>query len=268
MEAMSTLRLHIDGPKGGIGFDSFVRLLQESLLVLRDADSAVSGRATGVLEWVVIDLASAHGLDAVIESRPRLAGVDAHMASMIASSYVDALNVAEAGDVLPPHLSDLGLTHLENLAGRLRRNGAEALRTTYVEMDQAATVSVTTAENVKRLRVPRSRAIGSIVGKLEVVSVHRRPEYSVYDSVTRRPVRCAFSENELEQVKATLGRRVRVSGLVHRNAKGQPLRIEQPRLSVMPGEPELPTVSDLIGVAPDFTGNLTTEEHLRQLRDA
>lgn len=70
------------------------------------------------------------------------------------------------------------------------------------------------------------------------------------------------------EVTAVLGRRVKVAGIMHRNAKGQPLRVDQPRLTVMPSRGELPTTDEFIGVARDFTGELSTEEHLRRLRDA
>jgi hypothetical protein len=266
--AVSTLRLHIEGPKEGISFASFVRLLNRSLYILRATDSAVTGRMSGVLDWVVVDLGSAEGLDAVIRSKPRgRRVVDEHTAQRIAASYVDALDIAERGEVLPPHLSDNALEHLVQLAKGLHRNGAEALRTTHVEEEQAATVSPTTAENVERLRKPRSRAIGSIIGRLEVISVHYPPQYHVYDEVTKRPVRCAFADEDLTAVTAALAERVMVAGIIHRNAKGQPLRVEQPRLALMLADADLPSTSDLVGVAPDLTDQRSTEEHLRRLRD-
>lgn len=83
------------------------------------------------------------------------------------ASYIEALSIAEGGEALPPHLSDSALEHLVHLARGLNRNGAEAHRTTHVEEHQAATVSPTTAENIKRLRVARSKAIGCIIGRLE-----------------------------------------------------------------------------------------------------
>lgn len=165
---MSTLQLHIDGARGAIAFDSYVRLLDRSLHILRATDSAMTGRTNGVLDWIVVDLASSEGLDATIRSKPRKrAPVDERTDQRIAASYVEALSIAEGGEALPPHLSDSALEHLVHLARGLNRNGAEALRTTHVEEHQAATVSPTTAENIKRLRVARSKAIGCIIGRLE-----------------------------------------------------------------------------------------------------
>lgn len=261
--------MHIDGPERGISFESFVGLLNRSLLILKDTDRAITAKPTGVLDWVVVDLSSQQGLNAVIESkaRPR-AVVDDRMVKRITASYVDALAIAERGEALPPHLSDAALSQLQWMAGQLQRNGAEALRTTYIEEQQDATITPETAGNVKRLRVPKSEAIGSIIGLLEVVSVHKHPKYSVYDAVTERPVSAKFKPSEIDVVKEALGRRVRVSGLIRRNAKGQPLSVEQPRLSVLPPTDQLPSTDDLIGLDPDFTGDLSTDEYVRRLRDA
>jgi hypothetical protein len=266
---LSTLQLHIEGPARTIAFESFVGLLNRSLLILRDTDRAVSAKASGVLDWVVTDLSSADGLDAVIESKPRKrAVVDDRAVQEITSAYVDALAIAERGEALPPHLSDAALTQLQYLSGQLQRNGAEALSTTYVELRQRARVSAETALNVKRLRVPKSTAIGSIIGLLEVVSVHGPPKYSVYDAVTKRPVRCQFKPGEIDQVKGALGQRVMVAGVIRRNANGQPLSVEQPRLSAMPGSDDLPSTDDLVGLDPEFTGSVSTDEYVRRLRDA
>jgi hypothetical protein len=265
---VSTLQLHIEGPERTIAFESFVGLLNRSLLILKDTDRAVSAKASGVLDWVVADLSSDNGLDAVIESKPRKrAVVSDRDVQRITSAYVDALAIAEQGEALPPHLSETALTQLQWMATQLQRNGAEALSTTYVELDQRARVSADTADNVKRLRVPKSRAIGSIIGLLEVVSVHGPPRYSVYDAVTRRPVRCQFKPGEIDQVKGALGSRVMVAGIIRRNVKGQPLSVEQPRLSAMPRSEDLPSTDELIGLDPDFTGSVSTDEYVRRLRD-
>ena len=265
---MSTLRLHVEGPDRSIGFKSYVSLLDRSLNILRDTDQAVSAKRDGVLDWVVVDLSSKDGLDAVIESKPRKkALVDEHTVQRITAAYVDALAIAEAGDVLPPHLSEGALTQLQWLSATLRHNGAEALRTTYVEQSQIARVSSETEANVKRLRVPKSKAIGSIIGLLEIVSLHGTPKYSVYDAVTRRPVSCQFKPGEIQEVKDGLGARVMVSGIIQRNARGQALRVDQPRLTIMPTSDELPTVGQFIGLDPEFTGSLTTDEYVRRLRD-
>lgn len=48
--------------------------------------------------------------------------------------------------------------------------------------------------------------------------------------------------------------------------KPRPRRPVKTGLALLPTEAELPTPSELHGMIPDFTGDLSTEEHLRRLR--
>ncbi len=266
---MSTLRLRVEGEGKPVSFDSFVSSMNRALQMLRDVDRVISTHRTPALTWVVADLAmNSPSPVAVLESRVLSRSLGERFAEQVTGGFVTALATVEQGEALPAHLSDIGLGHLRDLAASLRKDGAAQFEATYVEHDEWARVSPAAAEHVQRLLTPKSRAIGSVIGVLEVVSLHGRYRYSVYDDVTHRAVRCEFAEGELEDVKAALGRRVMVSGVIHRNEKGQPLKVAQPRLTVLPRRDELPTTEQLVGIDPDFTGSLTTDEYVRQLRDA
>ena len=194
--------------------------------------------------------------------------MDGRLAERVTGSFVNALVTAEIGDVLPMNLSDVGLDHLRRLGAALGRNGAARFEALYVEHEDSATLTAEAADHVARLLKPKSKAIGSIIGLLEMVSVRQGYRYSVYDEVTHRAVRCDFGPDELDAIKAALGQRVMVSGIVHRNEKGQPLRITRSSFRVLPTRDELPTTEQLVGIDPQFTGDHSTDEYVRQLRDA
>ena len=108
---------------------------------------------------------------------------------------------------------------------------------------------------------------GSVEGKLEMVSIHASPRFAIYHAISGHSVRCKFDPHQLlDVVKEALGKRVIVSGLVHFNFKHEPIRVEIEDLMILPKEDELPSPSEIRGMAPDFTGDLTTEEYLRRLR--
>jgi hypothetical protein len=267
------LRLRLAVDEGPIKFEGLVHALAQSLHMLRDVDRAVSGRSGGAVEWTVADLGmNSPSPVAVVVGEPkrkRIGEADERIAERVSAGWVNALAVAERGEVLPPHLSDIGLKHLRDLAANLGNGkGGPHFEATYVERETSAEVSQTAAANVKRLLVPKSKAIGSVIGRLEVVSLHEGYRFMVYDDVTKRAVRCTFPPEDLDEIKSALGARVRVAGIIHRNAKGQPLRVDQPRLTVLPTEGDLPTTDEYVGVDPDFTGDLSTDEYVRRLRDA
>ncbi len=70
-----------------------------------------------------------------------------------------------------------------------------------------------------------------------------------------------------EQAIAALGSRVIVSGRIRRNLKGIPVRVNTKRLRALPVENEVPSLDELMGSIPDLTGDLSTEEFVRMLRD-
>ena len=67
--------------------------------------------------------------------------------------------------------------------------------------------------------------------------------------------------------KAQLGQAVVVSGHVSYNDRGEPVSVQAQRLRTLKEDGELPTVADMTGLALDLTGDLSTEEYIRVLRD-
>lgn len=116
--------------------------------------------------------------------------------------------------------------------------------------------------NLTELRATRVTSIGSITGTLDALSVRRKNTFQVFDDLWKRPVGAEFADDEMETVKAAIAHRVVVSGIVMRNAKGQPVRIRDPRLRIMPDGPPL---SGLVGVAPGFVGDKTLAEYMESV---
>jgi hypothetical protein len=264
---VSRLRLRIEGEAGEVTLRAFVDILNRARYILGDLDSAISERPRGSLEWYISDLAVGSAV-AVVESRPKVPEADDHLALMVSANFVSGLDIVERGEAIPPYFSDTDMGRVRAIAQRLGKPGAETLEATHLNGGQAsATVTEQAAVNVKKLLEPSSSAIGSVAGKLEVISVHGPPRFNVYDLVTKRAVRCRFPSEQLGEVAAALGRKVVVTGIVYRNSNGEPIRVEKPELRVLPDDAELPTTRDLIGLVPDLTGDLSAEEYVRRLRN-
>ena len=56
-------------------------------------------------------------------------------------------------------------------------------------------------------------------------------------------------------------------GIVSYNVLGEPLSVSVDHLRVLKEEKGLPSIDDMLGMAPDITGDVTTEEYIRRLRD-
>ena len=112
--------------------------------------------------------------------------------------------------------------------------------------------------------------ISTIDGVLEEINIHSNPHtFKIYDaSFASAMIRCQFPKELVEKVQSALGCGVFVSGefFYRPNAK-IPHKIDVQNIEVLPRNSELPSFSDLKGVAPNALGNKTPENFVRELRD-
>lgn len=117
-------------------------------------------------------------------------------------------------------------------------------------------------------RPSRFLSIGSVEGELKAVSFSElRPFFSVYRTGGGRAIKCYFNErSHLDQVLALLRQRVLVSGRISRTDDGTPSIVSDVRTIRRLGGSRLPQPADLVGIDPDLTGGVPSEEWLAQRR--
>lgn len=259
---MATLLLEVRGDPRNITLRGFLLALEKWVKVLADLDSAISGEPQGSLDWFVADL-STGSLAVELESRSRLE--DKNYGPEVADAFVTGVEHIEREGISPPYLSETGMQSMRQLVRLIGREGTSGLMVRH--LSQEVELSARASENIDQLMRIQQRSIGSVEGKLETISVHGKPKFIVYDDLTRKAVTCKFeSERWLEKVKEALGRRVNVAGVVHYNAKGEPLRVQLEDLRFLRRQEELPATSEIGGIDRDFTRDLTTEEYMRRIR--
>lgn len=183
----------------------------------------------------------------------------------VVREYVDGVRVAESGEALPPYFSDTSLARLGRMAKSLGSQNAQYLDLSIGQngSTQSARATKQTADNIRMLRSPRSRAIGSITGILDTISLRKNAKFQVVDPVSNRPVTCHFPKDHKEVVTNALERHVVVSGIVVRNAKGQPIKIDDAEFEILPAVTS-PLV-ELVGLDTDFTGGLSLHDYMEHI---
>jgi len=267
---VATLRFEIDGEPPYVAFSTFVTAALKLKQLLRELDQVISGRYGGTLQWYVSSLTSSRNLGIEVLSRVRTSPTRARVpdvSGQVAASLVTGFDNVEHRAISPPYLSEYGLQHLGEMLDVLNKNGARGYTATDVEHARTVTVSRSAAETVRQLLPIRRSTLGSVDGRLEAISIHRRPKFIVYHGLTSKAVTCVFEGSDvmLETVKDILGRRVLVSGTVHSNIKGEPVRIDVADIRIL-GAENLPTTRELTGSHPDITDGMTAEEYIRSLR--
>jgi hypothetical protein len=254
------LDLKIEGPPGTIAASVLARALAESVSILADLRSAITHSRTSIT-WFVQELRTDSAAVLLVSSPKEDIGESD--LERIASAYVDGFKAIQTGDALPAYLSEASLNRVHSMATPLGR-GAEAITVAAGRNGLFNTVRVThlAADNVKTLMAPRSRALGSVTGRLEAVTLHyKMPKFHIYDDLANRPVACQFAEDSLDMIRTALGKRIRVGGVVIRNAKGQAIGVDDPVIEFLGDGRDL---TELVGLDPDCTAGKSLAEYMEE----
>lgn len=96
--------------------------------------------------------------------------------------------------------------------------------------------------------VPKS--FGQAIGRNDGLNIHAQKYFRIYPEGVNRGAQCYFPAEFMDTVLGSIGKRVRVEGLIHRNPDGTGVdRITDLRaLEVIPESADLPPLSSLFGM--------------------
>jgi hypothetical protein len=229
--------------------------------LLRDVDSTISNRKSGILKWLVTDL-NYHPspLIGVTPFFPKKGFTRSDV--LVEQEIITGVGTLTEKGERTKSLSDAALGKIEKIAKTAGKIGKTQIYTSQNgDFNLHTTVTVKTLTQVQELTRGQSLSFGIVVGELGSISVHNGMEFRVWDENTQRPVRCKFGSSLVKRVTDFLGSRVSVSGMMLCDRNGQPLAIS---VESVDGVAERPTRSldELMGSVPDLTGGLSLREFL------
>jgi hypothetical protein len=123
-------------------------------------------------------------------------------------------------------------------------------------------------ESVRR-PLPSRTSFGRIRGRLEAINLHAGANnFRIYPIVGPRKLVCHFQPEQMNRAIAAINKMVQVTGLRHFKENASfPYAIDVSDFEPLLPDSQLPKLSQLRGVAPDATGNVKSEDFVRQLRD-
>ena len=262
---MARLRFQIQGELGNITLAGFMRQLDDHLRMLRDYDLAISREKKASVEWLITNVSTG---SLVVETEPRSLLADRNFGPEVAKVYVNGWARIEHEGMSPAYLTEPGMKAARRIVRRIGKDGIEGI--VVAGPEQSVTISPKASAHMDQLISVKYRSLGSAEGTLETISIHGGSRFTIYHSRTKKAIRCDIPATEstlLDHAKEALGRRVYASGRLERNARGEPIRIKAERIRILRERQELPTIAELGGKYPDFTGGLTSEEYVRRMRD-
>lgn len=245
--------------------EDFFAAFQSFLGLLKDVDAALAEHRNGNLLWRVTTLKKdpmpVVGVTPFpIKKRPDTS----RSVQRELFGNISALN--ERGE-WGRNLSDLALGRVEKIAKTSPRIGPSVI---YIDSREpvgspTASISRQTLDQVEILREPRSSAYGTIYGDLGSICIRNGNEFRVWDEESGRPVVCGFKPVEEQRIKDLLRKRVAITGMIQFNSHGWPISVKNPDAPEVIAEEELPTIEEMVGLIPNFTGGLSLTEFIEEM---
>lgn len=247
--------------KRAVSLDDFERFVHETRAALRSVSRAAASRPG---DWVLTDLryGSAIMSFAPTPSPDQPYARDRDLTQLVENAVIDGFLAVESATAKPSYFPDRALAAVRRLSDLA---GDGTMEVTSPE-GRKASLSAAASKNVDVLLRPARRYFGSILGNLDVLSVHRAPYVTVYGD-HGDVVRCYMSPAQVDEAKDLLGDRVLAAGLITTNRFGNVVSIKVDDFYKAPRRTNRP-LSETAGAIPDFTDGTSTEDYLTQMRRA
>ena len=258
------LEVRVEGEDGAIPARSFLTVLRTSLDLLDQLEHAANPGAKKAAGWLIAELRNA---SAAALLRPADT-TDEETAMRL----VDGITQLREREELPPYFSPDIAAGIVKIGKQARVTGVSGVIFTLSavgDADPRTSERITDAviENAQRATEATETALGSVSGLLDAINLRRGAhEISLYDQETRRAVRCRFPDELFAEVQGSLAHKVRAFGELTRNARGQILRMRVDRIESLPDAVNAPTVDELAGIAPWYTGEQSSDDFVRAAR--
>ncbi len=263
-----SIALKMEGPKAAGGHLELSVLSKKVEQFYKLLNSCLKGADNNNIEIRVVNLS--HSSPFTLECQLLEKGALSQELVRDFSKKLDSIDARQTS-----HINDAVLSAAEKLA---KPNPNKIARTEIVinggngtDSECVHSLDDKFLDSLMHARSQEYAEIGTLDGVLEEVNIHGRPPYTcrIYDAgFASATIKCSFSEDLLEEVKDALGSGVFVTGeLLHRPDTSVPYKINVQKIKKLPPSEELPSLSDLKGIAPDITGDKTPEEFVRESRN-
>ena len=267
--ASKRLKVELLGPASenqDVRLESLAQELNAIYSALLAVDQKLVSKGKPSAYYRVVNLSHSSPASLVIEAIPTSEEVD--LGDRIISEFVDGWEQIVVKKQRPARFD-------RELTNKFRRIRANAQAVPFIAFSiEGDSKRIEIREEEYPSLAPEAKPepkeiIGSIKGHAIVLSFkegHRR--FEVYPIAGPAFVVCHYADELIQEVENASNKWVTVRGKMEYPRGGEyPTAITVESIEVHPRDAELPTLDDLLGIAPDATGTLSSEEFVRQRRD-
>ncbi len=236
--------LQIEGPR--ITSEKFARGVSAFVGIVNDIAGQVSKKKDAIT-WVI----SVEQGSAMIVAEPQANdAADVDMIPPVLKAIGAGASSLEISSEVPPYFSERALEKMRDLAS-ITDGKDQGISFVKIIIDhEPVRVSSQTTAHVDDILGVKATALGSIEGRLEMLTRRGGYKCAVYDDLSDRRVECFFSPEMKEQVKSAWDTRVSVYGIISYRKTGEPVSIKVQDFRQLSAS-DLPSFDDMKGILKD-----------------
>ncbi len=259
-----SLTIRVVSKSENVPVRSLIKTLENTIEVLSSIAAKIGSAEGKTAQWEIVSISMDSPLTIRIASIP---DTDKENARMAAQIYANGLRDMEEGvKSMPKDFTPRMLEHLGKLVS-VYDAGIQAI---YFATPDSEQIKIThkLAATVDELLPSNYDEYGSLVGTMEIINIHQKWIFNIFEELTGNRVTCHFNEGQFDQVRGALARnrRVEVTGRIHYSSDNRPKTIKVDGIRVLPIQGELPQASDLEGI--NITDGEDPVAYIRRIRDA
>lgn len=261
-----TLRITgLDKDNGDVRFDDFIKQLGALKNALSETDRIVSNKTS--VYFKVVDLRHNSPALVVLEAVPLKSQDDS--SEVVVNKFFESLEEIDRG-VAPSGFDYESFQAFKEISSLFERK-----RLTEIAIsrngDQAKSLD-TLSRKVDDILGPDEYEYGSVTGMLEQINIHANQNVFTIYPTSKHPnkLRCVFPQHLQKEAVRAVGQYVRVFGQLKFKTRlegGHPYEMSVKEIEIYPPQEELPTLESLSGIAPDATGDVSSDEFIRGIRN-
>lgn len=263
--ADAEIKLIINSPQGLIPLRSLADASKKIFEILLNVDRQISGGkvTTG---WAVKHLKMESPAELlIVPLEPTITSAP----EAIINNSIKGINLLTRTAKRPRFFNDSALEKSRELVKLIDIKNIDSIR--IENGSKSTSLGYGIVDNVNSLvRKIKEKPIGAIEGRLDMIDIHSGLQIGIYRLLDDRKIRAKFDLEENSEMysraKKLLGKRIYAMGEIKRNKEGEPIEIKIEKLEEI-DESNLSNIEDIFGLDPDFTGDKSVDEFLREQRD-
>ncbi len=245
-----------------IRLSEFISELDAISATLNRLDRLISRSAKPTLYFRITDLSHKSPTTVELEAVPKEAKIDYSVP--VVEKFMTGLEYIEKR-TLPSEFDLDVLDAFGKIGGGFRRN---LRKMEFASNGYQVHIKEHIGAAVKEMLGHDEIMESTVSGTLDALNVHGKSKKFMIYPVAGRKIDCYFPDELYEEAKTSVEKYMELRGDVKYKSKARfPFEIEVKEIEVFPDEEDLPTMFDIQGMAPNATGDLSSEEFIAKIRE-